>query len=77
MKFKSSEKYHFGFFAFMFYIIAISFLILSTAIPLFTNAFNLSVIIGSVFLIGGVLVSLLWEIKKTLNKIPGFESSTV
>lgn len=65
---KGSERAMFSFFGFIFYSISIMFIVLSTAIPLYSHAFILTVTIGSIFLVGGVLVSLLWGINEKLNK---------
>jgi hypothetical protein len=70
---KGSERSVYAYFSIMFYGIAIGFMTLSLSIPMFSNVFNLTIIIGSMFLIGGVLVSLLYDITKKIDKIPRFE----
>jgi len=58
-----------GIYGVLFFALSMTFIILSTMIPMFHNAFILSVIIGCVFLVGGVVVSILQRINIKLDKL--------
>ena len=66
---KGDQRIPFIFFGGLFFGFSLMFTALSTAIPMFSNAFVLTIILSVLFLIGGVSISFLWELNKKLDTV--------